>query len=62
MSTAKKNIDYDALEENLVGGRSASLPAGRVIALNKALEDLHDCKPYRVRGRVTEVTGMARAS
>ncbi len=50
--------DYDALEANLVGARIPGLPPGRVIALDRAIEELRECKPYRVRGRVTEVTGL----
>ena len=57
MATTKKP-DFDALEENLTGAKSSGLPMGKVIALNKALEELQDCKPFRVRGRVTEVTGL----
>jgi flagellar biosynthesis/type III secretory pathway ATPase len=51
----------DALEQNLIGGTrtpAEDLPRGKVINLAKAIEDLRDLKPYRVRGRVTEVTGL----
>lgn len=50
----------ESLAQNLgVGGSTgAELPPGKVIDLAKKLEELRDLYPYRVRGRVTEVTGL----
>jgi ATP synthase in type III secretion protein N len=45
------------LEENLVGG-ALDAPEGRVIDLKRAIDELREAKPYRVRGRVTELTGL----
>jgi ATP synthase in type III secretion protein N len=49
-----------ALEKNLVrdSGLGAQLPVGKVIDLKKKIEELRDVYPFRVRGRVTEVTGL----
>jgi type III secretion protein N (ATPase) len=48
-----------ALEQNLgVDGVESEVPAGKVIDLRKKLEELRDVYPFRVRGRVTEVTGL----
>jgi len=49
---------FEALEKNLVGGKSGDLPPGKVIQLARAIEDVRESKPYRVRGRVTEATGL----
>ena len=46
-----------ALEENLMGS-SGPIPDGRVIDLRKAIEAVREVAPFRVRGRVTEVTGL----
>ena len=48
-----------ALEENLLSNVAlAPAPAGNVIDLRKAIETVREASPYRVRGRVTEVTGL----
>ena len=52
-----------ALEQNLLGdaatsARRSDAPEGKVIHLQKAIDEIRDAKPYRVRGRVTEVTGL----
>ena len=47
-----------SLEENLVGERRDDLPEGKVIELRRAIEEIRDAKPFRVRGRVTEATGL----
>ena len=47
-----------SLEENLVGEKATDLPTGNVIELRRAIEEIREAKPYRVRGRVTEVTGL----
>lgn len=49
-----------ALEKNLVRDSKlgAELPPGKVIDLKKKIEELRDVYPFRVRGRVTEVTGL----
>jgi ATP synthase in type III secretion protein N len=49
----------ESLQKNLTGEvNDPSLPEGRVIQLRRAIEELREAKPYRVRGRVTEVTGL----
>lgn len=48
----------ESLEDNLVGERRGDLPEGKVIELRRAIEEIREAKPYRVRGRVTEVTGL----
>ena len=46
-----------ALEENLLSDASP-LPVGKVVDLPRLIQELREVKPYRVRGRVTEVTGL----
>jgi len=46
-----------ALEQNLLS-RPGELPEGKVIDLAKAVREVREAQPYRVRGRVTEVTGL----
>lgn len=49
----------EALEQNLLGeGRRADVPEGKVIQLRRAIEEVREAQPYRVRGRVTELTGL----
>jgi type III secretion protein N (ATPase) len=48
-----------ALRENLgLDGSELEIPEGKVIDLRKKIEDLRDAYPFRVRGRVSEVTGL----
>ena len=51
-----------ALEENLLGELRGAprdeIPDGKVIHLQRAIDEIREAKPYRVRGRVTEVTGL----
>jgi type III secretion protein N (ATPase) len=49
---------FDALHDNLVGERRGGPARGKVIDLGRALDALADAKPWRVRGRVTELTGL----
>jgi type III secretion protein N (ATPase) len=53
-------METSSLEENLLRGAGAgpSVPAGRVIDLQRVVDSIRDATPYRVRGRVTEVTGL----
>jgi ATP synthase in type III secretion protein N len=51
-------LDRDALERNLVGAASSQGPAGKVVDLRRLVDSIQDSKPHRVRGRVTEVTGL----
>ena len=46
-----------ALRENLLSS-DAPIPEGKIIDLRAKIEDLRDAYPFRVRGRVTEVTGL----
>lgn len=48
-------VSMQALEKNLLNDR---LPEGRVIDLRSAVAKLREAQPYRVRGRVTELTGL----
>lgn len=43
------------LEENLLGD---DIPQGKVIQLQRAVSQLRESQPYRVRGKVTELTGL----
>ena len=45
----------NSLEEHLLGDE---IPAGKVIQLQKAVAQLRESQPFRVRGRVTELTGL----
>ena len=51
-------MNISALEQNLVPGAGGPLPVGNVIDLERILGQLEEANPYRVRGRVTEVTGL----
>jgi type III secretion protein N (ATPase) len=49
----------EALEQNLVGeSKKSDVPEGKVIQLQRAIAEVREAQPYRVRGRVTEVTGL----
>jgi ATP synthase in type III secretion protein N len=50
----------DALERNLVGesAEASDVDEGKVIQLRRAIAEIREAKPYRVRGRVTELTGL----
>ncbi len=43
------------LEENLLGN---DIPQGKIIQLQRAVAQLRESQPYRVRGKVTELTGL----
>ena len=43
------------LEDNLLGN---DIPQGKIIQLQRAVAQLRESQPYRVRGKVTELTGL----
>jgi len=47
-----------ALSDNLLEDSGGEIPPGKVIDLQKKISELREAKPFRVRGRVTEVTGL----
>jgi type III secretion protein N (ATPase) len=51
------SLEQGALAQNLLTNPGV-LPEGKVIDLKKAVAEVREAQPYRVRGRVTEVTGL----
>ena len=60
MTSARRPPDPDALARALVGdgAKADGVPEGKVIALRRAIEEIREAKPFRVRGRVVELTGL----
>lgn len=51
-------VSVGALAQNLGVTAGGDIPPGKVIDLRSKIEELRDAAPFRVRGRVTEVTGL----